>query len=331
MIPNLTRGTLADIPIFDWHGPQFLAFYIVAYVATIAWTLHLGKARMKRFNRPGPHIDLEDPFEVAYLTGGSQRAVKLAVGRLIHSGLISWSKRWFGDRLVATHLTSTTMLHALEMTILTQALGHGERGMPIGEVQQRCAPILHSMAVRLAVAGLRPTEVELKNSALSCLWPLPLLLLIGFIKLFIGISRHRPIGFLMIAMAITFISIFIMAAIVTTRSGRLTASGKQMIEKLRARHPMGESRIAGTDLNVWSFGLALAGTCAMTGIPGIDDAYTALNSHSTFAAPSTANNGGGGGCGTSGCGSSGGSSGCGSGGSSCGGGGGCGGCGGGGD
>jgi len=330
MTPKLIQ---AAIPIVDWNGPSFLAFYVIAYVLAVAFTLYLGRLRMNRFNAVGLPAEPDDPYEIAYLAGGLPRAIKLAVGRLIRLELVTWSRHWYGDRLAPRPGGQYGELHPLEAEIYARILKSGEKGLPVRELAFGCAFTMAGTERRLASAGLRPTARELHESVLPCLWPLPLLLVAGFIKMFIGISRHRPVGFLMIAMGVTFVSIFVMAMIISKRGSRVTPAGRDVLGQLQARHSSGPHEADPMNLNAWSLGLALAGTCAMTGIPNFDSSFAAMERHSVFSRTAATGSSG---CGSSGCsagsgcsggsGCGGGSSGC--GGSSCGSG--CGGCGGGG-
>ena len=138
--------------------------------------------------------------------------------------------------------------------------------------------------------------------------PLPLiaLLVIGSIKVGVGISRDKPVLFLLIFMFFTLL--LAISAAASTR--RLTKSGSALLASMKSNRPIAET---GGDV-CWN--LAVWGPAALAGLPEFSGIQRDFARHANGGSSGDS----GGGCGTSsGCGSSG-----------CGGGG-CGGCGGGGD
>jgi uncharacterized protein (TIGR04222 family) len=313
--------TSASIPILDWRGPEFLIFYIFALTGALLWSLHLQKKAAKRFESTAPPSPLTDPFEIAFLAGGVPRVCQLAVARLLKLDLAKWERHWRGDRLISgSHQTPPPDFHPVE-AVLHNALLAKPKGIALKDLpalySSACAPL----ESRLARLGLRPTASEMNLAAQRSVLPLIAVLCLGILKLIIGLSRDKPVFILILLLIATLIVSMIFQRSATSK--RLTLSGTNLLARLRTEQAT-QSRASGfnPDFSLWSTGVALAGTYAMTGLA--DQALVAASLDQHLARrPAPANGDGG----SSGCGSSGGgSSGC---GSSCGGG--CGGCGGGGD
>jgi uncharacterized protein (TIGR04222 family) len=316
MTMNAIQALLGiSLNVFDWYGPEFLAFYAVCLIIAVMWSRRLHGKVMKRFEAPG-EVSLSDPYEIAYLSAGASRVARLAVVRLIAAGKVEWVKRFWGTRLVAKGNPASGDLRPAEAALLNAIRQRGEKGLVAREVGQQTGTVIPSIEARLASLGLRPTASEKASAGFAKTWPLQLLLLAGLIKLVIGISRDRPVLLLGVGIFVTIILIIAMAR----TGGYLTPAGMSMLERLRLQHrdrrSMRVTSAAG-DLSGVSLGLALFGASTLASVAGMEHLHKELGRQ----VGQPGGDGGGGGCGTSGCGSSGCSSGC--------GGGGCGGCGGG--
>lgn len=313
--------TSASIPILDWHGPEFLIFYIFALTGALLWSLFLSKKAAKRFESAAPPSPLTDPFEIAFLAGGVPRVCQLAVARLLKLELAKWEKHWSGDRLISgSHQTPPADFHPVEV-VLYHALLANPKGIALKNLPALCSPACASLEIRLARLGLRPTASETKLAARRSVLPLIVVLCLGILKLIIGLSRHKPVGILFFLLIGTGVAIVFLKQSLAGK--RLTSCGTDLLGKLRMEQANQLRRTKSQpDLALWSMGVALAGTYAITGLAGGDLIAASLDQHLGRRVIAGSGDGGSSGCGSSGCGSSG----C---GSSCGGG--CGGCGGGGD
>ncbi len=76
-------NTLAEIPVLDWKGAEFLMFFLVSLLITGLWSWLRARRAMENFIVPDRGTaPLADPSEIAYLAGGPQRVVQLAeIGR----------------------------------------------------------------------------------------------------------------------------------------------------------------------------------------------------------------------------------------------------------
>ncbi|MGL4400397.1 MAG: TIGR04222 domain-containing membrane protein [Luteolibacter sp.] len=302
---------ISEIPFFDLNGPAFLAFYAILFGIATVWSFLRARSAANRFDRAGYYPELTDPYDTAYLAGGAPRASQLAALRLMHSGHIQWKSRYNGNFLLLLKPANGDGLHVIERKML-RAIQQGDKsGLSVPEAYTAVLPTIRGLEVRLASLGLRPTEQERTKAGWSAVVPLLVLLGIGLIKLAIGLSRDKPVGFLIIFLTVS----LILAIVVGRNTRRLTKTGDELLNRLRSEKnpPQRDSSFDGV---FWNF--ALLGPAVLASIPEFAAIYKGL----TRQMGGPANNGSSSGCGTSGCSSAS---------SGCGGGGGCGGCGGGGD
>lgn len=298
----------AEIPVFDLNGPAFLAFYVVMLVIAAIWSFARARSAANRFDRAGYYPELTDPYETAYLAAGAPRVAQLAAARLIQSGHVEWKSGFTGKRLVFLN-SKGGGYHRVEWKMLSAIEQKGIGGLPVPAAYATVLPEMRALEVKLASLGLRPTEGERKKAGWSAALPLIALLAIGGIKLLVGITRDKPVGFLIILMIVT----LILALVAVSSTRRLTPSGEELLAKLRSENrPRNDAPFEDV---CWS--LALMGPAVLAGIP----AFSGIHQHLEKQMGAAASGGSSGGCGSS-------SSGCGGGSSGCGGGGGCGGCGG---
>ncbi|MES2440317.1 MAG: TIGR04222 domain-containing membrane protein [Verrucomicrobiota bacterium] len=327
MIPSSLY--LAAIPVFDWNGPAFLAFYLVALITAIWWSLRRSKQALEKFNASGETTVPTDSYELAYLSGGEARAVQLAVVRLLHQELILWKRGFLGARLIRNGGKRATALPAIESVLLERVEAKGTSGIPVKDACRQLASTLKPVEVRLAAKGLRPTAEERSRASQSAILPMHLLGSIGLVKLVIGVIREKPVWFLVGLLVVTLIAAWAIA----TRTRRLTPAGERMLADSRTRHHVAKGaapRRGNEDLPMISDGVALFGAISLASSVAYADLYQDLNritgrtkADSSGGCSSGCGGIGGGSSGSDGGGSDGGGSGC--------GGGGCGGCGGGGD
>jgi uncharacterized protein (TIGR04222 family) len=328
MTPSLFQ--IAAVPVFDWNGPEFLSFYLVSLIAAICWSLRRSKKALEKFGTRGGTDAPSDPYELAFLAGGEARAVQLAVVRLLHKELVRWKSGFLGARLIRNGDKPGSSLPAIESALLERVAAKGASGIPVKLACQGLASTLKPVEVRLAAKGLRPTAEERSRASQFVILPMHLLGIIGLVKLVIGVSREKPVGFLVVFLIVTAIAGWAIAS----RTRRLTPAGERVLADLRTKHHLAKGaaeRHESEDLPMISNGVALFGALSLASSFAYADLYQDLN-RITGRTSADASGGCSSGCGGISGGSSGSDSGGGSdgGGSGCGGGG-CGGCGGGGD
>lgn len=307
---------LGEVPVLDWQGPEFLGFYVSCYIAGVVWALWNRRRKFSRFSIPAEESPVPlDLYETAFLAGGVPRCAQLAVVRLLERRDLTWLRsRWGRPTLVAGHGGHPDMTGP-ESLIHKEAAERGEKGMPASEVEPLVARAIAGIESRLAVMGLRPTADERAQVKVAGIAPLVFLMVIGGVKLLIGLEREKPIILLVACMAVT---LFTIIGLVSSRKF-LTPAGERALDGMRERHRDG----------VVKDSAGLSQTVALMGVAGVFgyDHLLAMDAVTRKELTTMSRTGAGGGdAGVSAC-----SSGCSSGGGDGGGGdggGGCGGCGG---
>lgn len=294
--------------VMDLDGPTFLGLYAGLFFVALAWSVWRRMRVNAKFSLPGAaQTQLTDPYEIAYLAGGVPRCAQVAVVKLITSGAVEWKRtKIFRESLLVASGSAEAGFNDIERMLFSAILGHGKKGMKMMEVPALVATRLSGIESRLAKLGLRPTASEARGRGCLIILPLFALTVFGAVKVYIGITRDKPVMYLVILIAIT----CIVAAIVAAHKKKLTPGGEELLSRMRAAREAQSDTLCSVSL----FGAGWSGDPSLS---GLDSALRKDISN-------MGKNNGSSGCGAAtGCG--GGSSGCSSG---CGGGG-CGGCGGG--
>lgn len=219
-------------PVFDLNGSLFLGVYLTGMFITLIWSL-IRRYNIKRklSHSDTPETTLTDPYEIAYLAGGAPRCAEVATIKLITSGAALFEKtRFTKEGRLISNGPAQPDFHSIERALLGTISGHGKRGMPLLKISESLATKLGGVESKLAKMGLRPTASELKSINFSIGLPMFLWIGFGLIKMFVGISRDKPIGILIFLMIVT----FVIAGIVATYKSKLTPNGQNLLKKMRA-------------------------------------------------------------------------------------------------
>lgn len=313
----------AEIPLLGWSGPSFLLFYGLALIGTGFWSWLRIRRLPKEHEVPGDSTVLADPYEVAYLSAGGKRVAQMAVSRLILMELAVWKSKFSGPRLIRVEGAVPGLLNADEQRLWAMLEQAGHKGVAVKAINKALGEHLAPLQTRLAVLGLRPTDGERRTATWKAVRPMLLLVIMGVLKLLVGLTGDKPVLFLAALLVLT---VFVIYAMINS-AARLTPAGQSLLDRLRGIAPpraglgQGASCRDAGHLDSCSMSLALYGPDALSGLPGFSRISQEMKRE--MDAPAAMDQGGGSGC-SSGCSS--GSSGV-DGGSGCGGGGGCGGCG----
>jgi uncharacterized protein (TIGR04222 family) len=298
---------------FDLPGPQFLALYAAMVLAGVVLAFIV-----RRKSRTPSHDLLEDPrlnpYEVAHLAGGAPATVNAALARLVNVKALD-----LDDKGASLHRGGGEYkpVHPLESAIL----GTAGEAFKVKEVREAAALEVGHIRKRLEDLDLEMNDEKRRTA--GCLPALVLLFIVvlGIVKIAVGVSRNKPIEFLGIEVGVLALAAVLIFAIRPKR----TIRGDRYLERLRLRHAAlkttagaAPATLQGDDL---SMAVGLFGVGVLAGGP-------MMSLQRALTPPANAGGWGGdaGGCGGGGGGADGGGGGCGGGG----GGGGCGGCGGGG-
>jgi uncharacterized protein (TIGR04222 family) len=299
---------------FELPGPQFLAFYALFAAVTLSF-VHVSRQRDEA-GEP-VRVPVSDPYAIAYLRGGPVEAVRLAVAMLMDRQLLEASEDVVQRR---TGVKPAHGVNDLERGVLEQC-----------ERAQAASDLLDSGRLREAArrlyepglirSGLIAGPDVLVRRQIRVVYAAAVLLIVAAIKVAIGVSRNRPVSFLVVSAILFSLATFVFVrGIRTSRGDRVLGDLRTLFEALRAR---------AMDLRPHASTNEFALLMAVFGLEAVPAYYFPFVS--AFRRPRPADS-------TSSCGGSytscgsvsscgGGGSSCGGGGSSCGGGGGCGGCG----
>jgi uncharacterized protein (TIGR04222 family) len=304
------------IGILDLPGPEFLTLYAVLAVVALVASLVLRRALRGPGGRTGDGDALRlHPLEVACLAGGPRLAVNTAVASLFQRGLIRLSgdtRPTLEPARPAGGAGDDAPLHPFETGIL-----HLIRHSPPQTIRtvHRAAP-LHAVAGEPTRAGLLLSGPARAAVGAASVVPLAAVLVLGLLKIGVGVARDRPVAFLVIFCVATLVAVVILLA----TTPRRTRAGDAALDRIRRQHaalrPTAFSAPGSLAPAEFALAVGLFGVGVLAAEPALADLRRAI------VPP---NQGGTSSCGGSSCSSGDG------GGSSCGGGGGCGGCGGGGD
>jgi uncharacterized protein (TIGR04222 family) len=292
---------------FELRGPEFLLFYFCFGLAVIIAIVVL---RRRAESGDAPRIDLGDPYLIAYLRGGEDEALRLAVISLVDRGVLAMDGKFIRR---ADHVTSGMVKYPIEYEALRKFDATGEEASVF-----EAASVLEDHSLKSALqpyrdklerAGLMPDANVRRDRRMRLLLALMALGVVGVIKIQIGLSLGKPVALLVVMM----ISAMVIAAAFSFP--RLTALGKATLEDITNLYSGLRTRInsfspGGASAELAMFA-AVFGVAALAGTPFAyeEDLFRRTTSSSFWGTSASSS------CGTSAC-SSGGSS---DGGSSCGG------------
>ncbi|NEO20691.1 MAG: TIGR04222 domain-containing membrane protein [Moorea sp. SIO4A5] len=306
----------------NFTGPLFLRFYLLLVSAAVVLAYGLRWYLREPTSDPyGKSVYLH-AYETGYLVGGQQRAIDTAIVNLVQDQNLKPVPKNRGLELV-NPLGNTT--NPLELKI-ENAVKIGEN---ITQIRASAASATDQIRDRLTDLNLLLTEDQGKSAQQYPALPLFAVLLLGISKIIVGISRHKPVGFLIILCAMTAIMGLFFLVVPVKRS----RYGDTVLGNLKVKHRMLQNAQNHSQLAL-AFALFGSTVLSQNGLQNLRKVFNPP-SHSGNSGGFGGGGFGGGGssCGGGGSSCGGGDSGCGGGGSSCGGGGcggGCGGCGGGG-
>jgi uncharacterized protein (TIGR04222 family) len=303
----LTALTLVGcrLNVFDYRGAEFLAFYVLGFAVSLVLSgvlVHLGRRGVTSTSNDLP----TDPYDVAMLGGGEERMWHAALAALHARGRLDVDAPHYSPATVAAIDTGDAVdLPPAERALLRALPTVGRK--PVRELKdavRTTAGATHALLVRRGLLLTPARHAQLRWYAAA---PLLAMIAVGCGKILVGLSRDRPVFYLVVLVILSGVAL---VARVKSVSGR-TPVGEDAWRRLQSgRVSLGSGPAQPSHV---AHAVALGGAAALAGLPAFGALQRAMN----------LGQGGGAGCGASDGGGGGGDSGCG------GGGGGCGGCGGG--
>lgn len=299
--------------LFDLPGPQFLGLYTGLLIGAALGGLVLRRVLRTPGDLPyGATAEL-DPYETAYLAGGRNAAVNAALTTLVHRGLVRFkASRGFvmQQPTVATHVTSK--FEAGVYRIIES--GRSD----VMEIRRAARPLVELLSSRLRDLQL---VYPMGSFGLARVMPalvMSAVLVVGIIKISVGLSRERPVLYLVL---LSFLALF--GTILFLRMPLLrTRRGDGFLSRIRSRNTALRTSAATMPSRLGPADVALAtalfGPQLWTSGPVADvsqELRTRRDGHSGSSCgsgcsggSSSSCSGGGGSCGGGGCGGCGGGS-----------------------
>ena len=295
----------------NFTGPLFLRFYVLLTSAAVVLAYGLQWYLREPTSDPyGKSVYLH-AYETGYLVGGQQRAIDTAIVNLVQDQHLRPVPKNRGLELVNPLLNKT---HPLELKI-ENAVKIGEN---ITQIRASVASATDHIRDRLTDLNLLLTEDQAKSAQQYPALPVFAVLLLGITKIIVGISRHKPVGFLIILCVMTAIMGLFFLVVPVKRS----RYGDTVLANLKVKHRMLQNTQNNSQLAL-AFALFGSRVLSQNGLQNLRKVFNppSNSGNSSSSGCSSSDSGcGGSSCGGSSCGGGGCGGGC--------GGGGCGGCGG---
>ena len=283
--------------VFDLRGPEFLLFYVFLTIVVLVVTAFVRRVLDGSGAVQSPSTIVSDPYLVAQLRGGAGETLRVALLSLVDRGLIEESGGTFRTREGAEPEHGH---RPIERDVLRLYQNGGD-----GPAVLSLAPSCEPYEERLRSLGLVADEsIRARRFALFGL----MLVLLGGVaatKIYIGISRGRPVLFLVILSAISVLLLYKAAMPRRTRAGEaLLGDVRRLFGGLKARAETLRRGGATSELALLAavFGVA---TVPLTVFPQRSLLYPVQSSTGTgcgSSSSSCSSSSCGGGCGGGGCG-----------------------------
>jgi uncharacterized protein (TIGR04222 family) len=283
----------------DLPGPAFLAFY--AFALIIAH--FVGKALMSRCRSDhSAAVDLNDsltPTETGVLAGGAERAIDATLVRLLRHDLIAVRPGGGGFEVK----NPAGPLQELQSQVYSEI---ARKNGDIDRLHKLRSTFLARAEVRLAGLGLlmAPGSAEAMCVRLAKGLPFAAVIVIGAMKIGVGLSRHRPIAFLVVFVLASLLILGIKLFKLPHRSAKGDAALKSLERSNAALHATAKRRSLDLDDNSLMVAVALFGAQVLsTGdLSWMREGFVNRSSSSSDSGSGGSCSGGCGGGGCGGCG-----------------------------
>lgn len=274
-----------------WTAEPFLTLYVALFVAALVFVLVQDRNLRKGSGRAPPR-DL-DLVELAWLAGGRQRAAGAVILGFLDAKAARFNRpRAFGG------LRGRLDFEVDDRGLSLAAPFEPYRGLVRGEVSHKVfvdvlGPRLECVASKLAGRGLVPSGQTLARIRRLVLFAFGSVIVLGLLKVVVGLSHDKPVGFLVLLIAFT----LVIAAMFLFRQGGRTQLGDDTLAAYRQQHRRAASSPRESEL---LFAFALTGAAVLAGTHLAD--YQRLHGRSDGGSGCGGSGGDGGGGGCGGCG-----------------------------
>lgn len=303
---------------FDLAGPDFLLLYLV--VMAVGFVLAVALRAWLRSPHDALPAGLVRPnaYEIAYLSGGARLTLDTAIAMLVARGVLTVD---VNNRRLVPAPDQTPGTDLIERGVYDAVIRY--RSLSVDYLHSLPPPEVEQPASRLEAQGLILTDYKARLVRMIPALVFVMIAIFGFLKIAIGISRDRPVGFLVVLtlLAVLVAVLFYRKQSLRTRRGdKFLASLKRENAPLQTTARTHPRSLAGHDLAM-AIGLYGLTTVAFSSsLIDLNTIYRPQHNTSGSSASSDASSGsscgggsssscggGGGGCGGGGCGGCGGS------------------------
>jgi uncharacterized protein (TIGR04222 family) len=301
-----TGSALGGGSPLNFKGPDFLSFYIISLLGAVGVLVYL-VLLARKMDGEVPSPESLDAYELACLNGGPRLAVFAAIAKLFNEGKL---RKNAGTDTFSGDTAYAPPTHPLELRIFEYAVRLGGGCSPSSlcqATQIQTAALVNELEDR----GLWFTEAQFQRLRGIVAGVICGLASLGCAKLFIGLTRGKPVFFLLVLTAATLIA----GLYYCKKMHRRTSIGNSALalSKERCERAVGHAALndsAAVALVVGGLGLAALPMVGMsdlrrTLVPPPQVGGDGSSGCSTSTCGSSC--GGGGGCGGGGCGGCGGS------------------------
>ena len=269
--------------------PLLALFALLMVIATAASVFLRVRQRNREAQSGGMSLGEPDVWSLAYLAGGPQRLIDTAVAELHRLGLVQWNATKHLPEVVGNALPDDPLLRTVHGAIRQRSLSSLLAVIKSGQME--------AVRKRLQQRGWWFTSQQALQICRISALPFALLSSLGIAKIAVGISRDKPVAFLVV---LTLISVIIALVTYFKRPG-ITPKGRQALAAEKKKHQL--SARAHRDEQV-ALAVALAGTAVLAGtaMAGYHDLRRPGSSDSSSGGCSSDSGGGGSGGGCGGCG-----------------------------
>jgi uncharacterized protein (TIGR04222 family) len=285
-------GCTARLPLnpFNWHGTEFLLLF---------WTLCatlLPLACWARYRGAGPQAphagDLPSPYALARLAQRGRLVADSALAALAYEGHIS-----FPEPNLLRRTTHAPPTNAYAFSLWQRI---ASAGSPLVEIRHwglsTDNPALRALDDELLAAGLLLPAPQRRHLDRLPLATTAALALLGAIKLVVGLSRDRPVGFL----AISLVALGFVAVAIWYYRAWATGRGAAVLQSIGGRLARQRGRADGSEVVIMAVAVLGVSSLHSLGLGQLADQLAPPSSSSSDGG--SGGDGGGSGCGGSGCG-----------------------------
>jgi uncharacterized protein (TIGR04222 family) len=214
-------GCQGSLNPLDMKGPDFLGFYIWLNLMLVGMALVLRRMLQPR-DASAVSLSQLDLYETAYLSGGTDRVVQVAITQLAAQDCVELKTT--GTIALKDELPPIT--NTVERAVVKAIAKTGN----FASIKRKVESSMQPLRDRLVQANLIMSVDQTIKIQRYPAFLVGASLGLGLIRLVVGISRQRPVGFLVMLCIIVAI---ITAMFATTKPQPMTAAGDRLLRELR--------------------------------------------------------------------------------------------------